>query len=129
MIEELFKMVMENPDNISIKYSNINGKESLIVNGKDFSLKEETFDDSKTLALVNEYKKNIELVDDCVFVEMLDEIKGIIDLKQLDELLNQESYTEEESELVVGVINYMNTIIHEKIQNKIQDLEELLERF
>lgn len=128
-LERLLELVFNNPDNISIDYSNINGEERLIVNGEDLSECKESFDDQETLELVAKYKENIAHLDDCIFVEMLDEVAGIIDLKELDSLLNQEHFTEAEAELVEGHINFMNTVIQEKIINKVQDLIELLGKF
>ena len=39
-LEKFLELVLTNPDNISIQYSNINGEEKLIVNGKDLSKEE-----------------------------------------------------------------------------------------
>lgn len=128
-LEKFIELVFNNPENISIEYSNINGEERLIVNGEDLSGCGGSFDDQETLKLVADYKESIAQLDDCIFVEMLDEVANVIDLHELDSLLNQEHFTEEEAEIVEGQINYMKTIIHEKIAEKVQGLIELLEKF
>lgn len=126
-LEKLLELVFENPDNISIEYSNINGKEKFIVNGKELSV----FDDSEIKTLISEYKKNIELLDDCTFTEAMEalEDRSNIDLNQLDKLINQESFTEKEAQTIKAHIDFMSSIIHEKISNKIQVLTELLDKF
>lgn len=126
-LEKLLELVFENPDNISIEYSNINGKEKIIVNGKELSI----FDDSEIKTLISEYKKNIELLDDCTFTEAMEalEDRSNIDLNQLDKLINQESFTEKEAQTIKAHIDFMSSIIHEKISNKIQVLTELLDKF
>lgn len=127
-LEKLLELVFENPDNISIEYSNINGKEKFIVNGKELSI----FDDSEIKTLISEYKKNIELLDDCTFTEAMEALEDRsenIDLNQLDKLINQESFTEKEAQTIKAHIDFMSSIIHEKISNKIQILTELLDKF
>lgn len=126
-LEKLLELVFENPDNISIEYSNINGKEKFIVNGKELSV----FDDSEIKTLISEYKKNIELLDDCTFTEAIEalEDRSNIDLNQLDKLINQESFTEKEAQTIKAHIDFMSSIIREKIFNKIQVLTELLDKF
>lgn len=125
-LERLFELALSNPTNISIQYQNINGEEKLIVNGEDLT---STFDDSKVKQLISTYQKNIELLDDCVFVETMDEIAETLDIKKLDELFNQESFTEEEAADVENCIGFINATIHEKLTDKIQKLVETLEKF
>ena len=43
-------------------------------------------------------------------------------------LISQESFTEDEAELIYGQLNFINTVIHEKLANKVQDMIELLDR-
>lgn len=90
---------------------------------------EQTFDDTQIKELVSDYKRNIGKLDDCLFLEILDEIKDHLDIKTFDELINQNSYSEEDAEIVKSMINFTNLVAHEHIVNKIQDLEELLSEF
>lgn len=127
-LERLLELLFENPQNINIQYSNINGKEKITVNGHDLS-KEEDYDDTEVKRLIKEYKDNINLLDDCTFVEVLDEMEDTINFKNLDTFMNKEHFTEEEAEFVKGQINMINTAIHEKLVNKIQEFNELLGKF
>lgn len=89
----------------------------------------QTFDDTQIKELVSNYKKNIGKLDDCLFLGVLDEIKDHLDIKTFDELINQDSYSEEDAEIVKSMINFTNLVAHEHIVNKMQDLEELLNEF
>ncbi len=124
-LEKLLQTALKCPNNIKLEYSNINGQESLKLNGEELI----DYDDSEVKKYISEYKEDIELIDDCMFLEVIEEIAKTIDSQALDELLNQDSFTEEEAELVYGLITFIRAAFHEKIQNKIQDLEELLEKF
>lgn len=90
---------------------------------------EQEFDDTEIKELVSNYKRNIAELDDCIFLEVLDEIKDHLDIKTFDELTNQDSYSEEDAEIVKSMINFTNLVVHEHIVNKVQDLEELLTKF
>lgn len=129
-LEKLFKLLFNTPENICIEYSNIDGKESLKINGEDFTdtLKEEVYDDTAIKEYISKYKDNIQALDDCTFVEVIEEVEDIIDIQTLDSLLNQDSFTKDDAELIHGQIQIINTVIHEKLVNKIQDLQELLDR-
>lgn len=126
MLNNLFEVIYKNPENLSIEYSNVNGKESLKVNGEEY-LKD--FDDSVIKTKIANYKKNIEALDDCLFVEAMEEIEDEYDLKEVDELFNQESYTQADANLIDDFIKMFNTTIHDKIIDKIDELSNLLEKF
>lgn len=125
-LEKLLQLVLNCPDNFKLEYSNIDGQESLKLNGEELIDK---YDDSEVKEYISKYKEDIELIDDCLFLEVIEEISETLDVQALDELLDQDSFTEEESELVYGQLTFIKAAFHEKIQNKIQDLEELLEKF
>ena len=129
-LEKLFKLLFNTPENICIEYSNIDGKESLKINGEDFTdtPKEEVYDDTAIKEYISKYKDNIQALDDCTFVEVIEEVEDIIDIQTLDSLLNQDSFTKDDAELIHGQIQIINKVIHEKLVNKIQDLQELLDR-
>ena len=90
---------------------------------------EQAYDDTEIKELVSNYKKNIDELDDCLFLEILDDIKDHLDLKTFNELIEQDSYSEEDAEIVKSMINFTNLVVHEHIANKIQDLEYLLNEF
>ena len=107
-----------------ISTSNQNGNISITVESV-----EQKFDDTEIKELVSNYKENIGKLDDCLFLDILEEIKDYLDIKTFDELTNQDSYSEEDAEIVKSMINFTNLVVHENIVNKIQDLEELLTKF
>lgn len=107
-----------------ISTSNRNGNISITVESV-----EQKFDDTEIKELVSNYKENIGKLDDCLFLDILEEIKDYLDIKTFDELTNQDSYSEEDAEIVKSMINFTNLVVHENIVNKIQDLEELLTKF
>lgn len=127
MIEQLIKILTENIEDFNIQYSNVNGKEQLFVNGKEIVFEEE-FDDSKIKDQVKKYKDIYDSIDDCLFMEIIDDISEDIDLKTFNELLDQESYTENEAQVVEQMINYSNNIIKNHVDHKIQNLTDLLNR-
>lgn len=90
---------------------------------------EQAYDDTEIKELVSNYKRNMDRLDDCLFLEVLDEIKDHLDLKTFNELTEQDSYSEEDAEIVKSMINFTNLVVHEHIVNKIQDLEELRNEF
>lgn len=76
------------------------------------------------------YKRNLDLLDDCIFVDVLDELATYhVNLKQFDELLNKEDLTESEEVYVSYLIDFTNTLIRQHIHNKIEDLTELIDKF
>lgn len=125
-LERLLELVFSNPDNISIQYQNINGKEKLVVNGEELTA-DTTFDDSRIKELVSKYKESIDSIDDCDFVEIIEEVGEHLDLKTFDELLTQESYSEEDAAILESMINFTKLAIHEHLTNKIEDIKEVLE--
>ena len=124
--EKLINFILNNPKNISIEYSNINGEEKLVINGEE--IKEESFDDSKIKEEVKNYKDIVENLDDCLFLEIVEDMSEKVDVKTFDELLEQDSYTEDEAEIVSQMMNITKTVIYEHIVQKIQDLKEILEQ-
>lgn len=130
LIETLKMLISNNSDS----YQELGGYR-IITSNHDGSINitvepiEQTFDDTQIKELVSNYKRNIGKLDDCLFLEVLDEIKDHLDIKTFDELINQDSYSEEDAEIVKSMINFTNLVVHEYIVNKLQDLEELLNEF
>lgn len=89
----------------------------------------ETFESNIKEKIAN-YKRNLDLLDDCIFVDVLDELPTYnIDIKQFDELLNKEELTESEEIYVSYLIDFTNSLIRQHITNKIEDLNELIDNF
>lgn len=89
----------------------------------------QTFDDSEIKEKVANYKASIEALDDNTFLDILDEMREVIDIKEFDSLLDSESFTEETAARVEELIEHSTLIVHKFLQNKIQDLMALYERF
>lgn len=80
--------------------------------------------------VIANYKRNLDLLDDSIFIDVLDELAAYhVNLKQFDEFLNKEELTESEETYVAYLIDFTNSLIHQHIINKIQDLHELLDKF
>lgn len=113
-------------DNINIQYSNINGEEKLIVNGKDFT---ETFDDSEIKERISNFKANMDELDSCTLTEACDKISEHICLKDFDDFLNKEHYTEKEANNMNELLDKVCELIREHINEKINTLENLYTLF
>lgn len=88
-----------------------------------------TFDNNIKDIIAN-YKKNLDLLDDYIFVDVLDELKSYhVDLKQFDDLLKKEELTESEETYVSYLIGFTNSLIRQHLLNRIQELSELLDNF
>lgn len=87
------------------------------------------FDDSEVKSLIAAYKKSIEGLDDCLFLNTLEDMRNTIDVKRFDELLNKESFTEEEANEVTHMINISTAIINDHLESKIQELLKTFIRF
>ena len=115
-------------DGTQIHISKKNGGVKISVNSnKDLS--GEDFDDSNIKDAISEFKDNINDLDDSVFIKSLEEARKAIDVKRFDELLNLEKFTEAEATEVANMITYFSQIISNNLQEKIQELLELQERF
>lgn len=115
-------------DGTQIHISKKNGGVKISVNSnKDLS--GENFDDSSIKDAISEFKDSINDLDDSVFIESLEEARKAIDVKRFDELLNLEKFTEAEATEAANMITYFSQIISNNLQEKIQELLELQERF
>lgn len=129
-LEKLINLVLSNSD-ITIEYSNINGQEKLIVNGEQ--IKElsggESYDDSEIREKVANHKNAINSICDCIFQEGLEVIEESYDLVTMNNLLEQERFTEAEAEVLDEFIDYANNVYQTIIANKIKELEQMYNRF
>lgn len=89
----------------------------------------EGFDDSCIKEIIKEYKEHIEELDDCLFVEAAEEMSLYFDVQRFDELLNQDTFTEEEAAEVSKMINHSTEIICNHLEDKINELVNIYNRF
>lgn len=140
-VKELFDLI--NIFNIAIPDE---AEESLEVNGTKITLNKkdgvinisvtsdnedavEGFDDSCIKEIIKEYKERIEELDDCLFVEAAEEMGQYFDVQRFDELLNQDTFTEEEAAEVSKMINHSTEIICNHLEDKINELVNIYNRF
>lgn len=87
------------------------------------------FDDSCIKEIIKEYKERIEELDDCLFVEAAEEMGQYFDVQRFDELLNQDTFTEEEAAEVSEMIDQSSQIICDHLEDKINELVDVYNRF
>lgn len=107
-------------------------KVSIVKNGDNIEIqiveKEQEFDDSEIKQTVKEFKNAIKELDDDFFVEVTEAFSEKINNKKFNDLLDLESYTEEQACEVSEMIEIATTIIQSHIQSKIQSLFELYDK-
>lgn len=124
-LERLLELVFNNPENISIEYSNINGKEKLVVNGEEL-----IEDDSEIKERIENYKANIKKLDDSLFEKVLDEAeKRNFNLLEMNNGLELEHYTVEDEFYANTVIDVMTELIQEVIEEEINKLADIYDQF
>ncbi len=129
-LEKFFELVLKNPDNISIEYSNINGQEKLIVNGEELTKEKESFDDSKIKKQIKSYKENLNYLDEWIWNLVIDEAKNRhFNLPEMDRILSLNSYTEDEALQAHNTIGIMSELINEILKQEVQSLVDLMKRF
>lgn len=121
-IEKLLEMISNTP-NINIEYSNINGVETLIVNG------EEVKEESKIVKDIKEYKENIELLDDCLFVKAMEKVAEDYCINEIEDFLNKKEFDKEEEQKAVALLEVLKNNIRETILDEIKSLYSLIEKF
>lgn len=118
-------------------------EESLEVNGTKIALNkkdgvinisvtsdnEDAVDDSYIKEIIKEYKERVEELDDCLFVEAAEEMGQYFDVQRFDELLNQDTFTEEEAAEVSEMIDQSSQIICDHLEDKINELVDVYNRF
>lgn len=90
---------------------------------------DEEFDDTKIKEIIKEHKDNIKELDDNLFIEIVKDIRSVLDIKKFDELLNKESFNEDEASEVGNMINLSSQIICKHLQNKINELVNIYNKF
>ena len=124
IVKQIIKIIEQSPnDDLNIFYLSTGEKELFQINGVDIISK-----DNNIKKEINDFKSVIEDLDACLFLEIVEDLESIIDIKTFDELLEQDSLTEEETEIVSHMISLSKTVINEHIQNRIVDYKDILER-
>lgn len=125
-LEKILNYLFENPNEIrSFSYSNINGEESLKINGEEILDK---YDDSKLLSEIAKCKKILDSLDDCTFEDVIDDLKEDENIKELNEIFEKEYITEEESNEICRKLKKINDTIYRIANNKIYNLTKILEQ-
>lgn len=78
---------------------------------------------------ISQYKKNIEQLEDDLFLEATEDISKVLNIKEFNELLDLDSFTKEEAEKVEDMINCSSEIISNKLLDKINKLVEIYNKF
>lgn len=115
--------------------------ESIEYNGAKINLKKKdghisfeivsdnTFNDSEIKQQIVDYKKNLENLDNDIFLEALEDIKKVIDIKEFDELLKKESFDEESADKVSNMIAKSSEIISNHLRSKINNWIKIYNNF
>ena len=128
-LEKFIDLMLNHPGNISIEYTNMDGKESLRINGKDFTEKEE-FDDSEIKEKISLYKKKLETLDDDTFSNVIERAeKENMNLSEMNKGLELESYTEEDARYANETIDVTTNLIKEVLSDKIEKLIQIYHNF
>lgn len=82
------------------------------------------------LEIINTYKEGINELDDCLFMDLIEELRAKgINLANLDRLIEMESYSKEDARVLVNLIDITSPIIKSLIANKISQLNKISDKF
>ena len=121
-LEKLLETILNTP-NIDIQYSNIDGVETLIING------EEVKEESQIVKDIKEYKENIELLDDCLFVKAMEKVAEDYCINEIEDFLNKKEFNKEEEQDAIALLEVLKNNIRETILDEIKNLYSLIEKF
>lgn len=107
------------------------GNIKLEVDKKDNSIKITAVDEVSDidLDLIREYKENIKLLDDELFIKATEELSEDVDINYFNSLIEKTTLTSSEFDEVKAIIEKSNEIISELIEDEIDRLDSLLTRF
>lgn len=127
--DELFNIVKAIGEILPEGENTLNlGSVKLEVDKKDNSIKIQIVD-NEAMDLVKEYKENIKLLDDEIFVKATEELSKSVNINYFNNLLEKEKLTPYELDVVGQYIAKSNDIISDTINAEIARLEDLLDRF
>ena len=93
------------------------------------SVKVEKNTDPEIKNIVVSFKEKLENLDDDLFIKLFEDFKKEIDVNRFSELLDKDQYTIEEADEVKGLINQSVKIIHSKLQDMIENLVDVYDKF
>lgn len=108
-------------DGIEYSITKKDGKIEINVNEK--------FDDTETKKQISQFKENIQSLDDCIFLKITEEYGKIFDVKELDNLLNLEHFTQDEAEKVLSMIGDFSDLVKSCLQEEIKKLIKIYKKF
>ena len=127
--DELFNIVKAIGEILPEGENTLNlGSVKLEVDKKDNSIKIQIVD-NEAMDLVKEYKENIKLLDDEIFIKATEELSKSVNINYFNNLLEKEKLTPYELDVVGQYIAKSNDIISDTINAEIARLEDLLDRF
>lgn len=89
----------------------------------------EKFNDTDIKEYISQFKENIKLINDCIFLKVTEEFGKSYNTKEFDELLKLDSYTKQDAEKVVKMISKFSDIVNDNLQCEIEKLVELCNKF
>lgn len=90
---------------------------------------EKVFDDTEVKNIVAEFKERINELDDCLFMEILEDLKTKLDIKELDSFLELKSFDKDTANRLTEMINLASDVMLSHLSSKIGDLVKLYNRF
>lgn len=126
-LEKILNCVLNlNPNDVrSFCYSNINGEESLKINGEEILDK---YDDSELLSFISKCKEILDSLDDCTFEDVVNDLKNDEDIKELNEIFEKDHFTKEESDEVYRKVYRIHDAIRIAVASKRDYLNKILEQ-
>ena len=126
-LEKIFNYLFANPDSVrTISYSNIDGEESLIINGEEMLDK---YDDSELLSQIAKCKEILDRLDDCTFEDVVNDLREEDEnIKELNDIFEKEHFTEDEHEFVEEKLDKIKESISYTVKEKIDRLNSILEQ-
>lgn len=107
------------------------GNIKLEIDKKDNSIKITAVDEvsDSDLDLIREYKENIKLLDDELFIKATEKLSEDVNINYFNSLIEKTTLTSNELNEVKAIIERSNEIITELIEDEIDRLDSLLTRF
>ena len=123
-MEELFKILLENQNADRIVYTNTNGFEKLVVDNK--VVYETPKDELKSI--IAEYKELVDVLPDCLFVEICEDLADSVSLIEFDKLLHKEKRTDEDTLVLKKMMQMSFKTIYKHIVKEINSVNALQEQ-
>jgi RNA processing factor Prp31 len=96
----------------------------LLINDKEVEITE-----CPIKKVINKYKEDIKALDDDTFIEVAERLEDQLDFCKLDELINKDNITKEDSEDIQEALDIIYDEINSVIDERIKNLVKLKERF